>query len=207
MCLLHGDGKSEHLLSDIVHAVPYGMFYLSISVGLWSANSHLISNSKENERYVTMESVYDYGARAGFWRWHRLFTKKKIPCTVFAVGMALERNPLVCKALKVCCQRSVTLSGRLVLPPAHSYFSKDTPEWEVASHGYRWWNYQHVDVEVEREHIRRSVDIHTRLLGKRPVGFYQGKPSVNTRRLVVEEGGFKYGQFLMIVPTSWKRSS
>jgi peptidoglycan/xylan/chitin deacetylase (PgdA/CDA1 family) len=87
------------------------------------------------------------------------------------------------------------------------YASKDTPEWEVASHGYRWWNYQHVDVEVEREHIRRSVDIHTRLLGKRPVGFYQGKPSLNTRRLVVEEGGFKYGKYLMIVPSSWKCSS
>jgi allantoinase len=115
-----------------------------------------------------MESLYDYGARVGFWRLHRLFTKKKIPVTVFAVGMALERNPLVCRALKA------------------------TPEWEIASHGYRWWDYKNIDEDTEREHIRRCVDIHTRLLGKRPVGFYQGKPSINTRRIIIEEGGFKY---------------
>lgn len=97
-----------------------------------------------------MESLYDYGSRAGFWRLHRLFQRKKIPCTVFAVGMALERNPEVCGALKE--------SG-----------------WEVASHGYRWWDYQDVDEITEREHIDRTVKIHERLLGKRPVGMYQGK--------------------------------
>jgi allantoinase len=98
-----------------------------------------------------MESLYDYGSRVGFWRFHRLFTKKKIPATVFAVGMALERNPAVCHALR------------------------ETPEWEVASHGYRWIDYQNVDPETEKEHIARTIKIHEKLLGKRPVGFYQGK--------------------------------
>ena len=141
----------------------------------------------EGERHYNMESMYDYGSRAGFWRLHRLFTKKKLPCTVFAVGMALERNPAVCHALK------------------------ETPSWEVASHGkakwcfsiilgidyrlkllsagslylhplslstgYRWIDYQNVDEETERDHIARTVHIHERLLGKRPVGIYQGKVS------------------------------
>lgn len=141
-----------------------------------------------------MESLYDYGSRAGFWRLHRLFTQKKVPCTVFAVGMALERNPQACSAM--------VEAG-----------------WEVASHGYRWIDYQNVDEATEREHIARTVEIHEHLLGKRPVGFYQGKvgsndhevwsaffrdrtqvltnshllqPNVNTRKLVVEEGGFLY---------------
>lgn len=116
---------------------------------------------------VNMESLYDYGSRAGFWRLHRLFTQKKIPCTVFAVGMALERNPLVCKAMV-------------------------DAGWEVASHGYRWWDYQNVDEETEREHIARTIEIHSHLIGRRPLGFYQGKPNVNTRKLVVQEGGFLY---------------
>jgi allantoinase len=107
-----------------------------------------------------MESLYDYGSRVGFWRLHRLFTgpktkitgqQKTTPATVFAVGMALERNPAVCRALK------------------------ETPEWEVASHGYRWMDYQNVDEDTEREHIARTIQIHERVLGKRPVGFYQGK--------------------------------
>jgi len=118
-----------------------------------------------------MESLYDYGARAGFWRLHRLFVRKQIPCTVFAVGMALERNPEVCTVLRGMA---------------------DTGGWEVASHGYRWIDYQKIDEETERDHIRRTVQIHERLLGRRPVGMYQGKPNVNTRNLVIEEGGFRY---------------
>lgn len=97
-----------------------------------------------------MESLYDYGARAGFWRLHRLFTRKQIPCTVYAVGMALERNPDVCRAM--------TLAG-----------------WEVASHGYRWVDYQNVDEELERAHIKKTVKIHETMVGTRPVGMYQGK--------------------------------
>ena len=109
----------------------------------------------ENQRHVNMETLYDYGARSGFWRLHRLFTKRKIPVTVFAVGMALERNPVVCHALR------------------------EQPDWEVASHGYRWMDYQNVDEETEREHIARVIAIHERVIGKRPVGFYQGKVGVD----------------------------
>ena len=144
-CVLHGDEESEKLLSEIVGAQAY-----------------------PNERHVNMESLYEYGSRAGFWRLLSIFEKKKIPATVFAVGMALERNPAVCQALNL---------------------KKD---WEVASHGYRWIDYQNVDEDTEREHIRRTVAIHEKMLGKRPAGIYQGKPNANTRRLVVEEGGFKY---------------
>ncbi len=122
-CLLHGDGESEKLLSEIVGA-----------------------GAVVGDRHVNMESLYDYGARAGFWRLHRLLTEKQIPCTVFAVGMALERNPEVCAAM---------VSSK--------------PTWEVASHGYRWWDYQNVDPQTEREHIRRTVQIHKELLGKRCV--------------------------------------
>ena len=112
--------------------------------------------------------MYDYGSRCGFWRLHRLFTSRKVPVTVWAVGMALERNMEVVGAIK------------------------QQEEWEVSSHGYRWWDYKDVDEDTEREHIQRSIDIHQNLFGKRPFGLYQGKPSKNTRRLAVEEGGFLY---------------
>jgi allantoinase len=138
-CILHGDDESEKLLSD------------------FSPNIEAL----HNERNTAMESVYDYGARAGFWRLYRLFTKRKLPVTVYAVGMALERNPAVVQALRE---------------------HKDLVE--VASHGYRWIDYNEekdvgsstfMDEETEREHIARTVKIHERLLGKRPVGLYQGK--------------------------------
>ena len=148
-CLLHGDSESEKLLSEIVGAAAI-----------------------PNQRHANMESLYDYGSRAGYWRLYNLLTKKyRVPCTVFAVGMALERNLPVCDSMRYAIQQC---------------------GWEVASHGYRWWDYQDVGVEVEREHIARSVQIHKDLLGMRPVGMYQGKPNVNTRRLVMEEGGFLY---------------
>lgn len=118
-----------------------------------------------------MESLYDYGARSGFWRLKSLFDKKKIPVTVFAVGMALERNPQVCHALRTEVEKN---------------------QWEIASHGYRWIDYQNVDQDTEREHIQRAVSIHEKLLGKSPVGFYQGKPNCHTRDLLMEHGGFKY---------------
>lgn len=104
----------------------------------------------EGERNLNMESLYDYGARAGFWRLYNLFEKKKIPATVFAVGMALERNPAVAYEL---------------------HQSKH----EVASHGYRWIDYQNVDEETQRAHIKKTIEIHEKLLGKRPAGMYQGK--------------------------------
>jgi peptidoglycan/xylan/chitin deacetylase (PgdA/CDA1 family) len=110
-----------------------------------------------------MESLYDYGARAGFWRLHNLLTSKQVPCTVFAVGMALERNREAANAM--------VKAG-----------------WEIASHGYRWWDYQNVDEDLEREHIRRAIKIHEDLTGSKPVGLYQGKPNINTRKLAVEAG-------------------
>lgn len=143
-CILHGDAASEHLLSEIVGATPI--------VG---------------QRHMNMESLYEYGSRAGFWRLHRLFTERSMPCTVFAVAMALERNPEAAKAMV-------------------------DAGWEIASHGYRWIDYQNVDEATEREHIRKAVEIQTRVTGSRPLGIYQGKPNSRTRHLVVEEGGFEY---------------
>mmetsp|Transcript_28757 Transcript_28757/g.77867 ORF Transcript_28757/g.77867 Transcript_28757/m.77867 type:complete len:418 (-) Transcript_28757:2008-3261(-) len=146
MCLLHGDQASECLLSDNgPNTKPYA-----------------------NQRNLNVESMYEYGSRSGFWRLHRLFTSRKVPVTVWAAGMALERNMEVVGAIK------------------------QQEEWEISSHGYRWWDYQNVEEDVEREHIERSIEIHKALFGKRPVGLYQGKPSINTRRLAVEEGGFLY---------------
>jgi allantoinase len=143
-CILHGDKQSEHLLSEIIGASPY-----------------------VEQRHANMESLYDYGSRAGFWRLHRLLTRTEVTCTVYAVGMALERNPDVCRAM--------VEAG-----------------WEVASHGYRWIDYQNIDENLERAHIKRTIQIHEKLIGTRPVGIYQGKPNVNTRKLIVEEGGFLY---------------
>ena len=120
-----------------------------------------------DQRHANMESLYDYGSRAGFWRLRDLLLRQRVPCTVFAVGMALERHPAAARAMR-------------------------DAGWEVASHGYRWWDYQDVAEDVEREHLRRTVRIHEELLGARPVGMYQGKPNIHTRRLVIEEGGFLY---------------
>ena len=114
-----------------------------------------------------MESLYEYGSRAGFWRLHRLFEKHQLPCTVFAVALALDKNPDAAKAMV-------------------------DAGWEVASHGLRWIDYQHMDEDQERQHIADAVRLHTQATGTRPLGIYQGKPSPNTRRLVIEEGGFEY---------------
>lgn len=143
-CILHGDAASEPFLSEIIGAPPL--------LGV---------------RNLNMESMYEYGSRAGFWRLHRLFSERNLPLTVYAVAMALERNPDAGKAM--------VEAG-----------------WEVASHGYRWIDYQYVGEDVERSHIQTAIDIHTKVIGSRPLGFYQGRNSPNTRRLVVEEGGFLY---------------
>eukprot|EP00038_Savillea_parva_P026208 m.52270 g.52270 ORF g.52270 m.52270 type:complete len:333 (-) comp7361_c0_seq3:303-1301(-) len=119
------------------------------------------------QRSMNAESMYEYGSRCGFWRLHRLFTERDMPVTVFGVAMALERNPTAVRAMM-------------------------DAGWEVASHGYRWIDYQDVPVDVERDHIRRAVEVHTAVTGQRPLGMYQGKTSINTRRLVAEEGGFVY---------------
>jgi putative urate catabolism protein len=118
-------------------------------------------------RHVNMESIYEFGSRAGFWRLYRLFTSRKIPLTVYGVAMALERNPDAVAAM-------------------------NEAGWEIATHGYRWIDYQFVPEEVERAHMRTAIEIHTRVSGSRPLGWYLGRCSPNTRRLVVEEGGFVY---------------
>lgn len=143
-CILHGDAASEAFLSEIVGAVPL-----------------------PGVRHINMESIYEYGSRAGFWRLHRLFTARGIPVTVYGVAMALERNPEAVAAMLEA-------------------------DWEIASHGYRWIDYQYFGEEAEREHLQRAIEIQTRVTGSRPLGWYTGRCSPNTRRLVVEEGGFLY---------------
>ena len=143
-CILHGDAASEAFLSEIMGAVPF-----------------------PGARHMNMESIYEYGSRAGFWRLHRMFTERAVPVTVYAVAMALERNPEAVAAM-------------------------NEAEWEIASHGYRWIEYQHMHEEEEREHIHRAIEIHTRTTGARPLGWYTGRTSPNTRRLVMEAGGFLY---------------
>jgi putative urate catabolism protein len=116
---------------------------------------------------MSMESIYEYGSRAGVWRVLRLFRERKVPLTVFAVASALERYPAMAEA-----------------------FLKDGHE--ICSHGYRWINYQTVPEAVEREHIAKAVEVLTRITGERPLGWYTGRTSPNTRRLVAEHGGFLY---------------
>ncbi len=143
-CILHGDAASEAFLSETIGAEPL--------LGV---------------RNINMESMYEYGSRAGFWRLHRLFTQRNLPLTVYAVAMALERNPDAAAAMVAA-------------------------EWEVASHGYRWIDYQYAGEEMERSHIQKAIEIHTQVTGTPPLGFYQGRLSPNTRRLIVETGGFLY---------------
>jgi allantoinase len=118
-------------------------------------------------RNMSMEQIYEYGSRAGVWRLLKLFERYDIPLTVFGVAMALERHPAVVDAF---------------LQAGH----------EIASHGWRWINYQSVPEAIEREHMARAIEIHTRLTGERPLGWYTGRTSPNTRRLAAEEGGFLY---------------
>ena len=116
---------------------------------------------------MSMESIYEYGSRVGVWRLFDLFSRMDIPVTVFAVAMALARNPAVVEA---------------AMAAGH----------EICSHGYRWIDYRDVPEDMEREHLSKAIEIITQLTGERPLGWYTGRTSVNTRRLVVEEGGFLY---------------
>lgn len=142
--VLYGDPGSEAFLSEMV-----------------GAQSHA------GMRAMAMESLYEYGSRAGFWRLHRIFSERGVPLTVFGVAKAMQANPAAVEAMLAA-------------------------GWEIASHGYRWIDYQHVPEAVEREHIARAIELHTALTGSRPQGWYQGRTSPNTARLVVEEGGFAY---------------
>ena len=118
-------------------------------------------------RHMSMESVYEYGSRSGVWRILREFERRRLPLTVFGVAMALERNPEVAAA---------------IVEQGH----------EIACHGWRWIPYQNVDEATEREHMRIAVESLRRTTGNAPIGWYTGRDSPNTRRLVVEHGGFLY---------------
>jgi allantoinase len=142
-CVLHGDPSSEVFLSEIIGASAFPM------------------------RHLSMESIYEYGSRAGVWRLLRLFEERKLPLTVFGVASALQRHPEVCAAF-------VALGH------------------EIACHGLRWISYQNMDINTEREHLQQAVAILRELTGTAPLGWYTGRDSPNTRRLVVEHGGFRY---------------
>jgi chitin deacetylase len=142
--VLHGDAASEAFLSEIVGAEPW-----------------------PGQRHMNMESIYEYGSRAGFWRVWRLFSERRVPVTVYAVAEALRRNPDVVPAMQEA-------------------------GWEIASHGLRWIDYKDFDPDEERRHILEAIRIHTEVTGARPLGFYQGRTSEATTRLVMEEGGFVY---------------
>jgi len=116
---------------------------------------------------MNMESLYEYGSRAGFWRLHRLFTDRNVPVTVFAVAMALARNPAAVTAMQAA-------------------------GWELASHGYRWVDYQFIDEATERKHLRQAIETHERVTGTRPSGWYLGRCSPNSHRIAAEEGDFAY---------------
>ena len=143
-CILHGDQASEMFLSEIVGAAPW-----------------------QGQRHLSMESIYEYGGRVGVWRLLELFRCRDIPLTLFAVAMAIERNPAVAEA---------------AMKAGH----------EICSHGYRWIDYRNVPEDIEREHLAKAIQILTRIAGTRPLGWYTGRTGANTRRLVVEEGGFLY---------------
>ena len=142
-CVLDGDPGSETFLSEIIGAPSYP------------------------DRHLSMESIYEYGSRAGFWRLHRLFTAKNVPVTVFGITAALARNPEAVAAMTEA-------------------------DWEIACHGLRWINYQEVPEDLEREHMRRAITWHEELTGTRPRGWYTGRDSPNTRRLLLEQGDFLY---------------
>jgi len=141
--VLHGDAGSETFLSEIIGAPSFPM------------------------RHMSMESLYEYGSRAGLWRVLRLFESRGLPLTIFAVAQAMQRNPEAVAAFREL---------------GH----------EIASHGLRWISYQHVDEATERAHLAEAVAILRELTGSAPAGWYTGRDSPNTRRLVVEHGGFLY---------------
>jgi len=142
--ILHGDPASEAFLSEIVGAQAW-----------------------PGQRHMNMESIYEYGSRAGFWRLHRLFEAAGIPVTVYGVATALERNPAVVAAM----QRA---------------------GWEIASHGLKWIEYKDFTKEEERAHLEEAIRIQTAVTGERPLGWYTGRTSEHSLDLVMEEGGFLY---------------
>ena len=143
-CILHGDAASEAFLSDIAGAAPW-----------------------QGMRHWNMESIYEYGARAGFWRLHRLFSEAELPLTVYAVASALARSPEQVEAMK-------------------------SAGWEIASHGLKWVDHRDMHEDEERAAITEAIRLHAEVVGERPRGWYTGRCSANTVRLVAEEGGFDW---------------
>ena len=129
--------------------------------------SEIIGAQAFKDRHINMESMYEYGSRRGFWRLHRLFQEKKIPITIFGVAMALERNQEVCEAIK-------------------------NGNYEVACHGWRWIDYQNVKKSTEKKDMKLAIKTIKKIFGKRPLGWYTGRCSPNTRDLVFDDGGFLY---------------
>ncbi len=142
--ILHGDAASEAFLSEIVGAAPW-----------------------PGQRHMNMESIYEYGSRAGYWRLWRMFTERNLPVTVFAVASALARYPEIVGSMQEA-------------------------GWEIATHGLKWIDYRDVPRERERADILEAIRIQTQLTGTRPLGCYQGRTSQNTIPLTMEEGGFLY---------------
>jgi putative urate catabolism protein len=142
-CVLHGDAASEQFLSEIIGAAAYP------------------------DRHLSMESIYEYGSRAGFWRLHRLFNQFDIPVTVFGVATALERHPEAVAAMLAS-------------------------NWEIASHGLRWIHYQEMSEDEERAHIEQAIAIHKRVTGASPQGWYTGRTSPNTLKLIAERDDILY---------------
>ncbi len=142
--ILHGDAASEAFLSDVLGAVPW-----------------------PGQRHMNVESMYEYGARAGFWRLWRMFTERDVPATVYGVATALQRSP-------------------------EQVAGMQEAGWEIASHGLKWIDYRNVPVEQERAHLQDAIRIHRDVTGERPLGWYTGRTSENTLDLVLEDGGFLY---------------
>jgi putative urate catabolism protein len=141
---LHGDATSEAFLSDVLGAQPW-----------------------PGQRHMNVESMYEYGSRAGFWRLWRLFTARNMPVTVFGVATALARHPDAVTAMREA-------------------------RWEIASHGLKWIDYKDTPEAGERAHLAEAIRIHTEVTGERPLGWYTGRNSVNTLKAILDEGGFLY---------------
>jgi putative urate catabolism protein len=142
--ILHGDATSEAFLSDVLGAQPW-----------------------PGQRHMNVESMYEYGSRAGVWRLWRLFTQRNMPVTVFGVAIALARCPDIVAAMREA-------------------------RWEIASHGLKWIDYKDVPPAQERAHLAEAIRIHTQATGERPFGWYTGRNSVETLKAVLDEGGFLY---------------
>jgi chitin deacetylase len=143
-CILHGDAASEAFLSEMVGAQPW-----------------------PGQRHMSMESIYEFGSRAGFWRLWRMFTARKLPVTVFAIATAMARNAEAVAAMKEA-------------------------KWEIATHGLKWIDYRDFSEDAERAHVEEAIRIHTDCAGERPLGFYQGRTSVHSLDVAMKEQGFLY---------------